>query len=137
MKSKIGFKTVPIRIQKFTGESHEALLMFTIIDHKHVVWHYTVTDDGRLQTLSMNETVVYYENRIIDGTDLLKIFPAFVKIKEEDTWDVLRNEECKQLDYYARPVLGYMRSKGLDRFLAEFPKEYAVEGSNIAWKLMD
>lgn len=137
MKSQITFETYPIRIQNFRGDFHYALLMFNIIDHKGVVWHYSVSEDGRLQTLSMDKTIVYHQEKIQGPKELLKKFPAFVKIKEEDTWSVLRNEEVKQLDHYARPVLQYIRSKGIEAFSQKYTESYTIEGSNTHWVMAD
>lgn len=137
MKSQIQLETCPIRIQRFNGETHYALLMFNIIDHKGVVWHYSVSEDGRLQTLSTDKTIVYHQDKIIGPKELLRKFPAFVKIKEEDTWSVLRNEEVKQLDFYARPILQFVRSKGIEAFSERYPSQYTIEGSNTHWVLVD
>lgn len=137
MKTQIQIDTYPVRIQKFNGEYHYALLIFNIIDHKKVVWHYSVAEDGRLQTLSTDKTILYHNNKIITVKELLKKFPALIKIQEEDTWDMLRNEQVKQLDFYARPVLQEIRVKGLEAFVKKYPKSFILEGSNTHWVLAD
>ena len=137
MKTQIQLETYPVRIQRFNGEYHYALLMFNIIDHRKVLWHYSVSEDGRLQTLSTDKTIVYHKEKIISVKDLLRKFPAFVKIQPEDTWDVLRNEEVRQLDFYARPILQFIRTRGIEAFIKQFPHSYTLEGSNTHWVLLN